>query len=80
MFLHRLRGAEGKDGTPMNEVRLLAASLLTNGGRLVADTQIKLRPESSVLGYSVGDEIRLDRTSFTRLSNAYLDEIAVTFV
>src|SRR5262249_7343194 len=47
-FVHRTRGLEGKDGNALNEVRLLSSSLLGNDGRLVADKQIKLRPETSV--------------------------------
>jgi hypothetical protein len=47
-FVHRLRHAEGKDGNPANEVRLLASSILQNAGLLAADRQITLRPKSSV--------------------------------
>lgn len=75
-FVHRVRNAEGKDGNPLNEVRLIAASVLTNGGRMLADKQIRLRPESSVLGLAPGDEIVLTEESFTRLADAFLTEIS----
>ena len=78
-FVHRLRGVEGKNGNPMNEVRLLAVSMLTNGGELVADTQIKLKPETSVLGLAVGDKIALTQAEFERLASAYFAAIRATF-
>lgn len=78
-FVHRLRGKEGKDGNPMNEVRLLASSLLENDGVLLADKQIRLDPATSVLGLAVGDRIALTQEDFTRLSAAYLDAVAATF-
>jgi hypothetical protein len=78
-FVHRARAQELKDGNPVNEVRLLAASLLTNGGRLLADKQIRLDPERSVLGLHVGDEIALTAADFDRLAKAYFAEIEVKF-
>ena len=74
-FVHRMRAQEGTDGNPLNEVRVLAASIMDNDGRLVSDAQITLSPQRSILGYAVGDEIVLDPDSFTRLSEAFLDEI-----
>ena len=74
-FVHRLRAAEGKDGNPLNEVRLLSTSMLTNNGKLVADKQIKLDPAKSVLRYAVGDEIRVRATDFDRLCKAFFAEL-----
>ncbi len=57
-FTHRARTMEGKDGNPLNEVRVLCNSLL-GGGALVIDKTIKLDPAKSVLGYATGDEIKV---------------------
>ena len=78
-FVHRLRTKEGKDGNALNEVRLLTTSLLSNDGRLVADKQIKLKPEASVLGLAVGDQIRLNEKDFAALSEAFFAELEKRF-
>ena len=50
-FVHRLRKAEGKDGNALNEVRILASSLVENGGVMLADKQITFK-DGSLLGYA----------------------------
>jgi hypothetical protein len=79
-FVHRVRNKELKDGNPLNEVRLLATSIMSNDAVLVADTQVKLTPESSILGLAPGDPIVLDADDFARLSEAYFDEIECKYV
>jgi hypothetical protein len=79
-FVHRLRKDEGKDGNPLNEVRVLCDSLLQNDGVLAADKQIKLKPDASVLGLAVGDEIRIGQEDFVRLAEAFFAEIEKRFV
>lgn len=79
-FVHRARALELKDGNALNEVRVLCTSLMSNGGRLVADKQIKLDPAKSVLGYAVGDEIRLGEDDFIRLAKAFFAEIEAKFL
>jgi hypothetical protein len=74
-FTHRARGLEGKDGNPLNEVRVVCESLMANAGALAADKQIKLAPETSILGYRVGDEVALGDAQFERLSQGYFAEI-----
>ena len=85
MFLHRLTGIEGKDGNPLNEVRVLCNSILPNQGKLQVDklpgwpnsagASIKLPPERSVLKLRVGDDVKLSEADFVRLSKAFFAEI-----
>jgi len=78
-FVHRLRGVEGKDGNALNEVRVLARSLMENGGTVMEDAQIALDPERSVLGLRVGEPVRLTLQQYTRLSNAFFRELERRF-
>jgi hypothetical protein len=80
MFVHRLRGKEGKDGNAANEVRLLALGLTENGGLLPADSQIKLKPETSVLGIATGERIRVTEAGFAELAEAYFAQVEKRFV
>jgi len=79
-FVHRLRNKELKDGNPLNEVRLLATSIVSNDGLLVADKQIKLTPETSVLGLAAGERIALDADDFARRSEAFFAELERKYV
>ena len=80
-FVHRLPGAdyEGKDGNPLNEVRILCDSLMNNNGVLRGDKQIKLTPERSVLKLQIGDPIKLTEAEFERLSAAFVAELERRF-
>ena len=78
-FVHRLRGVEGKDGNALNEVRVLARSLMENGGTVMEDPQITLDPERSVLGLRVGEPVRLTLQQYTRLSDAFFRELERRF-
>lgn len=78
-FTHRSRTMEGKDGNPLNEVRVLCNSLMENGGSLAADKSITLKPATSVLHHEVGDEIHLSEDDFVRLSDAFFAEIEAKF-
>jgi hypothetical protein len=81
-FVHRLPGAdyEGKDGNPLNEVRIICDSLLNHHGIMRGDKQIKLTPERSVLKLNVGDPIRLTEEEFERLSAAFFAELERRFL
>jgi hypothetical protein len=74
-FVHRGRTMEGKDDDPLNEVRMLCDAIMENQGRMSADKTIRYKPETSILKFKAGDEIRLDADDFARLSAAFFDEI-----
>ncbi|MGH8084559.1 MAG: hypothetical protein ACREPV_04725 [Lysobacter sp.] len=74
-FVHRARGKEGKDGNPLNEVRMLCNSIVDNAGVLRADTTIKYDPSSTVLKLCIGDEIALGADDYMRLMLAFLSGI-----
>jgi hypothetical protein len=80
MFVHRLRTVEGKDGNPLNEVRVMCASMLNNQNRFTVESPIKMSPAKSVLKLHVGDDIRMDQQRFLALSQAFFDEIERKFV
>ena len=80
LFVHRLRTLEGKDGNPLNEVRVICSSLLENGGVLAADKQIKLKPEklrARATRRATGS--RSTRPAIRRLSDAFFGEIQARF-
>src|SRR3954464_2296704 len=70
MFVHRLSGIEGKDGNPLNELRVLCNSILYNGGKLQVEkvpgwpnsavSGLKLPAERSVLGLKPGQTIQVN--------------------
>ncbi len=74
-FDHRARGQEGKDGNPLNEVRMICNSLMQGDGKLLNDKQIRLDPKTSVLGLKIGDEIAVDAAGFARLLDGFFVEI-----
>jgi hypothetical protein len=89
MFVHRLSGAEGKDGNPLNEARVLCNSLLLNEGKVQVEKKpdwptsavsgLKLPAEKSVLGLKNGEAIRLTEADFLKLSKAFFAELEKKF-
>jgi len=85
MFVHRFSGIEGKDGNPLNEVRVLCNSILLNEGKLQVEklpgwpnsavAGLKLPPDTSVLKLRVGDEVKVSEADFVRLAKAFFAEI-----
>ena len=78
MFVHRTRGAEGKDGNPLNEVRLLCAAVGADG-KFAENPTIKYVPERSVLKLRPGDEVVLDARGFAQLADGFFAELARRF-
>ena len=70
---------EGREGNPLNEVRVLATSVTGHGSVVAIPRGIKLDPETSVLGFEEGEEISLDGDSFERLFDAFLAEVEEKF-
>jgi hypothetical protein len=79
LFLHRLRAAEGKEGGPCNEVRLLCDGIKDNGGVLAKNSTIKYDPGKAITGLKIGDRIALDDKTFARLVDAFFDDIAARY-
>ena len=78
-FVHRLRIVTGKDGNALNEVQMLADSLMNNG-TLRANNVIKFIPDQSVTKLHIGDPVRLTAEDFERLSAAFFAEIERKFL
>ena len=89
-FVNRLRTLEGKDGNPLNEVRINANSLLQNGGVLgtthavemesnKGDKSVKLVPEKTVLDQKLGEPVKITEAEFVRLSEAFFTELQKRF-
>jgi len=57
---------------PLDEVRLLAASLLRGGGLLAADPAIPYDADASMLRIDVGERIALNGDDFEALCAAFL--------
>jgi hypothetical protein len=74
-FVHRARAMETKDGNPLNEVRMLCNSMISNNNIMCAEKTIKSDPAKSVLKYRVGDDIKLNEADLMLLSSAFLAEI-----
>jgi hypothetical protein len=79
-FVHRIRPVTGKDGNPLNEVELIAESLMTNGGVLQTNKVIKYVPAEAVLGLEPGNRIQLTADDFARLSAAFFSELERRFL
>ena len=71
----RFAGRPGNAGGPSAEVRLLADSLLAQGGVLTASETIPYDADQSVLRFDVGERIALNADDFAALCAAFLAAI-----
>ena len=78
-FVHRPRGHEGRDSNPLDEVRMLAASLMANDGVLAEDKSVRYDPSKAVLRIDVGERIHLNADDFEALCAMFLHEIETRF-
>lgn len=78
-FALRNPKVEGRDGNPVNEVRVLAESVVEHGAVMTVPKGIKLRAEGSVLGFEEGEELSLDGDAFELLFDAFLAEVEGKF-
>jgi hypothetical protein len=62
-------------GAAVDEVRLLAASLIGNGGVLKGDAAIAYQAEASVLRLDIGERIALNADDFEALCAAFLAQV-----
>src|SRR4051794_37658935 len=78
-FVHRVRMVTGKDQTPLNELEMIADSLMNNDGVLHPGSVIRHDPARSVLKLKAGDPIRIGADDFALLLAGCLAEIEAKF-
>ena len=78
-FVHRVRAVSGKATTPVNEVELIAESLMARSG-LRTHKVITYRAGDAVLGLAPGERIRLTADDFERLADGFLADVAEKFL
>lgn len=73
-FVNRLRATEGKDGNALNEVRLLAQSLMY-GDTVVDDSTVTWHKDAMVLGLTKGDDLELGISDVDKLQQAFFGQM-----
>lgn len=73
-YVHRVRVVAGSAGTPLNELELIAASLI-DSGVLKQVSPIKYSADKSLLGIDVGQRIALTADQFETLAAAVFEEL-----
>jgi len=79
LFVHRIRPVTGKGTNPLNELELIAQSLIDNGGVFAPGKVIKYVPAASVLQLQAGDTIELTAAQYERLATACLADVQAKF-
>lgn len=74
-FVHRLRMVTGKDGTPLNELEMLADALINNKGKLRRSTVIRYVPEESILKLKIGAYVSMTLAQLEQFAEAVFDEL-----
>jgi hypothetical protein len=78
-FVHRVRAVTGKDGNPVNELEIIAESLITHDGVMTGNNVIKLEASESVTKIKYGDRIKLTAAQFESLAKAFFVELERKF-
>jgi hypothetical protein len=78
-FVHRSRTVEGKNGGPLNEVRLVCEALVSHDGILTGQRSIRYDADASVLGIPLGEQVVVTEDGFVALLDAGLAESEVRF-
>jgi len=73
MFIRRESGGAGAES--LDEVRLLADSILANGGVFALQDDVAYDPASAVLGIAPGERVVVRHDDFDRLATAYFAAI-----
>ena len=72
------RDPQGSGAGPLHEVRVIADSVVHNGGILRVDAATTWLPGRTVLRLAVGDEVEVTANGYERLAAAYLAAIEAT--
>ena len=79
-FVHRVRAVSGRNGNPLNEVELLADSLMNNNAVLRGNSVVAYTPAASIVKLELGDDIRLTAAEFADLADAFFAELEARFL
>lgn len=79
-FVHRMRIVTGTGGTPLNELELICDAIMNHDGQFRGSTVIAYAPERSVVGLTVGDQVRLTADDVERLAAGCFAELEEKFV
>jgi hypothetical protein len=74
-FANRPDGVDGRQGDALDEVRLLCAALMANGGVLAAQPGVAYEPSLAVLRVDIGERVALNADDFEAIAAAFLDTI-----
>ena len=79
-FGHRPSDVQGRDVDALVEVRVLADSIIGNGGTLRVRDSTPWASERTVLGLEVGDDVVVTADGYERLAAAYFAALERAFL